>query len=173
MRLTLTALWCGLLCVFLLAKPGARKADGLLSIAGRYVEDTPVGIASIDSFRFVVYETDSGSYRYFVVTSDFVNLIGYKGYTNLGVLLDDKAGIIKVWIISSDDTRHYVNKIKHSGMLDQFCAASKGRPQKTVTGATITSKTICRTIERMKSILNPKIGEMRDVSTDIRDHQKE
>ncbi len=163
---------CGLLCVLLLTRAGARASNDLHSIAGNYVEDVPIGVACVDSIRFVVYEPEPDSFRYFVVSDDFVKLKGYKGYTNLGVLLNDEAEILDVWIVSSGDTRRIVNKIKHSGMLQQFRSASKGKQIKHVTGATITSNTICKTIESMLPILNSKIDEMRDFSIGIRDIQK-
>jgi hypothetical protein len=163
---------CGLLCVLLLTRAGARASNDLLSIAGNYVEDAPIGVTCVDSIRFVVYEPKPDSFRYFVVSDDFVKLKGYKGYTNLGVLLDEEAEILDVWIVSSGDTRRIVNKIKHSGMLEQFCSASKGKQIKHVTGATVTCQVICRTIEQMLLILESKAEAVREAGIGIRDIQK-
>jgi len=165
----LLAVTCGLLAVLLLTNAGAREFDSLLSVAGNYVEDSPLGVACVDSIRFVVYEPEPESFRYFVVSDDFVKLKGYKGYTSLGVLLDDKAEILDVWIVSSDDTRRIVNKIKHSGMLEQFRSTSKGKQIKHVTGATVTSQVICKTIGQMLPILESKAEAMREASAGMRD----
>ena len=83
--------------------------------------------------------------------------------------MDDKAEILDVWIVSSDDTRRIVNKIKHSGMLEQFRSTSKGKQIKHVTGATITSQVICRTIGQMQPVLKSKTKEMREAGIGLRD----
>jgi uncharacterized protein with FMN-binding domain len=86
---------------------------------------------------------------YFIISSDYVKLKGYQGITTLGIEFISNGEIHRVQLISSQDTRSFVRKLNRSWFWQQF-AKDESVEFKTVTGATITSNAIVKSVKIIK-----------------------
>ncbi|MCB5253627.1 MAG: FMN-binding protein [Candidatus Cloacimonadaceae bacterium] len=87
------------------------------------------------------------SIQYFALSTDYAVIKGYSGITTLGIIFDSAYEVAKVSIIASEDTRSFVNKLKTRRFLDQFIGYKKNDKMKIVTGATISSKAVIKSVE--------------------------
>jgi hypothetical protein len=157
----LHVLLIGLLGLILLAGTRAPSINSSLDeIAHRYIDHARIELVEIDSLAIARCYRNTGEMLYFIQSKDIVRFRGYQGYTNLGIMLDSNAIIQEIWIISSDDTRQFVKRIIHSGFLNQFHLYHMNKSIKNVTGASITSQAIKRTVEYCIPAIQPKLMQI-------------
>ena len=134
------------------AKFSDNQSD-YIELVKKVTENKEIEIKDINGFRVAELYTDTDSVYYFFQTNDIVNVDGYQGHTNLGVIIN-KSGMIKsVEILESEDSRFFVRKIENSGFFDQFINKKKIERIRTVTGATITSKAITKSVRACMEML--------------------
>lgn len=104
-------------------------------------------IIKSEDYRLVRLDYQNCSIGYFALSSDYSRPLGYNGITEVGILLDSSYEIIKITLISSEDTRSFVRKLKRRSFLDQFVGINQDSNVKTVTGATITSKAVIKSVK--------------------------
>jgi Na+-translocating ferredoxin:NAD+ oxidoreductase RnfG subunit len=95
---------------------------------------------------------------YFAISSDYSRPKGYIGLTVIGIWFNAELEITEVKIISSEDTRSYVRKVKTKRFLSQFISWQQDTDVTTVTGATITSKAIIISIRETVEMIRKKFN---------------
>jgi hypothetical protein len=162
MKSIIAAMMWGLLIVFLLAKPGVPpERDVLMQAASKLLSGYQITYIQADSVKIAICKLGSKT-KYFVLSSDLHQIRGYNGVSVLGILFDHRSVVEQVWIVSSPDTRHYLNRIKQSGFLDQYRHYDGNHKLKSLTGATITSNAINTTVQEVVSsmkVIIPTIDE--------------
>jgi len=108
--------------------------------------------------RFAVATSDS-TVHIALSTSDYTSFKGYKGYSNLLIILDHDGNIETIIFVLSDDTKPYVQNILKSkifSVLSKQNIETDERPSYLVSGATITSnvftESINKTLDSFKQI---------------------
>ncbi|PID27635.1 MAG: hypothetical protein CSB55_08150 [Candidatus Cloacimonadota bacterium] len=122
--------------------------------AEKFLGTKSVEVKVSGEYRYAEVKTENQT-RYFLMTGDFAKLKGYKGITNSALILDEKLNVKKAKILESEDTRSFVRKINRKGFMEQF---GKGKKIELVTGATITSKNIVKSILLTKRKFGKLIG---------------
>ncbi len=126
----------------------SSDADEFLAVAQRCTGSSRIEVLSCEHTRIGVFSTDEGRRRYFVQSNDYVQVAGYNGITNLGIILDADGVVVSVRILDSEDTRSFVKRLKTSGYLKQFTGYGGSGEFETVTGATVTSQAVNETVQR-------------------------
>lgn len=143
----------GLLIVFLVAKTGVPANRKILDkVARNYLPGYHIECQTIESANIAICKKDE-IIRYFVLSRDFCTHRGFNGTSNLGILFKEDCSVDQVWIVTSPDTRQYVNRIKQSGFLQQFKADDGKMKLITVTGATITSQAMISTVRDVRNAM--------------------
>jgi Na+-translocating ferredoxin:NAD+ oxidoreductase RnfG subunit len=127
--------------------------------------ESDIEIISTKLGRFASVYQDS--IRHFAVsTADFSSVMGYKGYSNLIVYIDQTGNVEDVTFVESQDTKPYVKKVLRTKILSELSdqnITSPGRPSYLVTGATITSnvfnKSIAQTLDAFGAIFDQLVFE--------------
>lgn len=153
-----------LLSVFIQIQAAANfslKREEFQSIAEENLDSKNLTFHSNDSIRY--FKTKEKTPKYIIMSSDYVREYGYSGETNLIVIFNNEGNIKNVSIYESGDTPAFVRKISNSSFLEQFVDSSKESKIDAVSGATITSNTIEKTIKKLPEIIyriiNTKILE--------------
>jgi hypothetical protein len=135
-------------------------------LATNQLSKEEIEILTFDGYPIARFVTENDETRFFVQTDDFVKIFAYSGTTNLGIIFSEKGEIVSIDIISSGDTRSYVRRLRRSGYLDQFIGFSGDQELTALTGATISSqainKTVQQTVDRIQSFFvssNDSIGD--------------
>ena len=97
--------------------------------------------------RFAQYNDEEGNPVFFIISSDFSKPVGYEGFTNVGISLDNTGKVLSVKILSSEDTPSFVKRVKRKWFLNQFLGYSEKKNIKMITGATKTCKAVKIAIE--------------------------
>ena len=119
-----------------------------------------IKIIITDLGRFAIASSDS-TLHIALSTSDYTSFKGYKGYSNLLIILDQNGNIETIIFVCSDDTKPYVKNILKSKILSVLSKQNienDERPSYLVSGATITSnvftESINKTLDSFKQIYN-------------------
>jgi Na+-translocating ferredoxin:NAD+ oxidoreductase RnfG subunit len=88
---------------------------------------------------------------YVFISNESEELRGYQGFNKLIVKVDHQQQIKKLELIKSGDTASFVRRVKASDFLQQFVKWTKGKEIRSVTGATLTCKSIEATLANMIS----------------------
>lgn len=129
-------------------------------------EEIAINLTNADSIEFL-YQEDlriaklhyNNRISYFVVSTDYCQPIGYCGITTLGIIFDSEIQIEEVRIIASEDTRSFVRRLKTKRFLNQFIAYKEGDKCETVTGATISSKAVIKSVKKTAEKVMNLLGE--------------
>lgn len=132
-------------------EPPSSEKD-FLKVATEVLGKTELEYVPLNSGNMAKFFSDSEK-RYFVQSSDFVNIRGYSGYTNLGIVFDEKLIVKQVSIVKSQDTPGYVRRINRSKFFSQFENFTGQEKLDIISGATITTKTINETVMKTQEIL--------------------
>jgi len=98
-----------------------------------------------NGYKFAVLK-DQEQVRFFIISSDFSDIIGYRGVTTLGIIFNSDLSVEKLEIIKSDDTRGYLRRLLSMGFLQRFQNFRLGDEIEIVTGATMTSEAMIATV---------------------------
>jgi hypothetical protein len=137
-------------------------ADPLEQSARLCLNPDQVRVVTIDSMRIAVCRIDTGT-RYFVRSGERVRIRSYQGVTDLGIVIDSTGAVIEVRILESEDTRSYVNRLKHGGFLRQFNGYRGYMALQPMTGATLTSTAVNETVQRVVAAFAQRSARLRDM----------
>jgi Na+-translocating ferredoxin:NAD+ oxidoreductase RnfG subunit len=121
--------------------------EDFISLAYSSIKADSITFCEYKDVRFVQYNDEEGIPVFFIISSDFSKPIGYEGFTNVGINLDEKGKILSVKILSSEDTPSFVKRVKRKWFLSQFIGYSEKKNIKMITGATKTCKAVKISIE--------------------------
>ena len=124
-------------------------ADDFLLLATEHTGCQSVQLVLADSLRLARCTPESGAPCYFALSTDFTAVQGYNGVTALGIVYGEQGEVRQVRILSSEDTRSFVRRLRHGSFLGQFAGYSGQQPLSTVTGATITSRAVNKTVQEV------------------------
>lgn len=148
---------------FLSAQTGQDSSyeQKLINLAKKYTKADSLDYITLAGKPAITFTDNHGENGYFLRSSDYSQVVGYNGITDLAVILDTSFVVKEVSIISSQDTPSFIRNIKRQRFLKQFANYQAGKKIKTVTGATISSRAIHKTIDEIvssckKSAENPE-----------------
>ena len=95
--------------------------------------------------RFAVFR-EKDSLRFFIVSTDYSNTVGYQGTTTLGIIFKPDLTVQRLQIIKSQETRSYISRIKAMGFPQRFNGFKKDDEVQIATGATMTSVAIIKSV---------------------------
>jgi len=105
--------------------------------------------------RFAVL-TERDTLRFFLLSTDYSQVIGYQGTTTLGIIFNQDMTVERLEIIRSQETAGYIRRLNRMGFSHRFDGFRKGDEIEIITGATMTCeamiKSVNETIDRFKSI---------------------
>jgi NosR/NirI family nitrous oxide reductase transcriptional regulator len=130
---------------------------------GDYTAEFKLKQSSEHLYAEILHETD----RYFYLQSkgicDFV--IGYSGPINVGVIINENGELLEANIVSSSETRSYLEKISTTNYYNQYKNQSINKTYNVdaVSGATITTKAFALTTTQLiQSMSNDPISDLTD-----------
>jgi Na+-translocating ferredoxin:NAD+ oxidoreductase RnfG subunit len=124
--------------------------------------ETVHSIANTDEFRaftymeynFAVLE-DKEDIRFFIVSTDFSEVIGYQGTTSLGIIFNLDLSVEKLEIIRSEETPGFVRRILAAGYPDRLINFKQYDEVDFVTGATMTCEAMVQSLNESIEIFRP------------------
>jgi uncharacterized protein with FMN-binding domain len=140
--LTVTLLW---------SQSGLTTSEHqqLIETAERFTDGTDYSIIVAEKIPVVKFHNKDKEINYFVQSTDFSQIKGYNGITNLALVFNLCKQLVSVQIIKSEDTRLYIRKIISAGFLELFIGKSEFENINPVSGATISSRAIICAIEEI------------------------
>jgi len=145
-----------------LAFAGRVSNSEFLKSAQTYLAEQNLVLKDLPHARVAVLKKSDGTEIFFIRSSDFSSEEGYQGITDLGIIFNEEKEIIKVRVVKSQETPSYVRKIIGSAFLRQFEKQSVVKDQfEAVSGATITSKAIIRTMKKTEQAIKNVLLEMK------------
>lgn len=117
----------GLLVLFSAADLQARRSKSAKVNLKKYVKLIKKKAEFKQDFK--VYETDKGRFavsgegndlRLIVLTGDYAEIKGYRGWTNCFILMDKECRVMDVKVVDSMDTPPYVKRVVKKGYLNNF-----------------------------------------------------
>jgi uncharacterized protein with FMN-binding domain len=122
-----------------------------LSLASRITGYEEHVLEKGDTWRLAQYRNSDGEINYFAQSFDFAKIMGYSGYTNIAMVFDSGGKVVKVEILSSEDTRSYIRRLNRTGFLDQYSGYNGTQKLNLVTGATLSSKALNETVQQVSA----------------------
>jgi len=143
-------------------EPPSNQTDFLkLTKAELNIED--ISLVPSDSLNIATfYDIKSNENYYFVQSNDFIQIKGYRGFTNLGIVFNQSGKVMQVNIISSQDTASYVRRIRRSKFFNQFIGFNGKQNLDIISGATVTTKAINETVTYITNILHTVINQQKN-----------
>ena len=138
--------------------PNISKED-FISLAYSSVETDSITFYENKNIRFAQYNDEEGNPVFFIISSDFSKPVGYEGFTNVGISLDNAGNVLSVKILSSEDTPSFVKRVKRKWFLNQFTGDSENKKIKMITGATKTCKVVKMSVEEAVENFLPILKE--------------
>lgn len=142
--------------------PGLSKevAKKILAHSKSVLSDTnKVELKSSLAMYYALAGTEIGQREIYLESKGVIqNIKGYAGTINVGVVLHENGNIVSVNHISSKETASYLRKIQQAGFYDQFAKynlSSGAQEVDGVSGATITSEAIARTLTSLTQEATP------------------
>ena len=137
-------------CIFITHLFSTTKADytdqDYLDTIRAITKTGSIKAYTVDELRYAII-TESDTIRYFILSTDYSQVKGYRGITTLGLILNSDLTVHHVEIISSQDTRSYITRINAMGLMQRLIGYKAGDQVELVTGATMTSDAIIKTID--------------------------
>ena len=121
--------------------------EDFISLAHSSTKADSITFCTFEDVRFAQYDDEEGNPVFFIISSDFSKPVGYEGFTNVGIHLDETGKVLSVKILSSEDTPSFVKRVKRKWFLNQFIGYSEKKKIKMITGATKTCKAVKISIE--------------------------
>ncbi|MCK4654842.1 MAG: FMN-binding protein [Candidatus Cloacimonetes bacterium] len=118
-----------------------------ISLAHSSIKADSITFCTFEDIRFAQYNNEEGNSVFFIISSDFSKPVGYEGFTNVGISLDNAGKVLSVKILSSEDTPSFVKRVKRKWFLNQFIGYSENKNITMITGATKTCKAVKISIE--------------------------
>jgi Na+-translocating ferredoxin:NAD+ oxidoreductase RnfG subunit len=140
-------------------EPPSNKED-FLKLVKKELKTENVSLYDSDSLNIAIFtDNDLKKEFYFVQSNDYILVKGYRGITNLGIILNRKLEIEKVFVINSQDTSSYIRRIKRSDFLNQFRNYNGNQYPDVVSGATLTCRAINETVNFIADLLKNAINK--------------
>ena len=142
-------LWLAILLPALLLGGQAAFSTGdaeFLKHANECLDACDAELIVIDSCRVAIHIDEDGNRLYYVQSDDFCRIRGYNGITSLEIVMDHSGEIRMVRVMESEDTRSFVRRVVRSSFLDQFIGYRGEEGLNAVTGATMTSEAIIKSV---------------------------
>ena len=138
--------------------PDISKED-FISLAYSSLKTDSITFCTFEDVRFIQYNDEEGNPVFFIISFDFCRRVGYEGFTNVGISLDNTGKVLSVKILSSEDTPSFVKRVRRKWFLNQFTGYSENKKIKIITGATKTCKAVEISIEESVAKFLPIIKE--------------
>ncbi len=118
-----------------------------IKIAKKASKSKEVTLRKKDSVRYIYFKSKQCE-GYVILSSDFIQIKGYNGPTNLAIVMGMDLKIQRVVIIETMDTGEYINYLKKNGFLKRFIGLSMDSVENidAISGCTISSEAIKKTI---------------------------
>jgi Na+-translocating ferredoxin:NAD+ oxidoreductase RnfG subunit len=131
--------------------------EDFISLAHSSIKADSITFCTFEDIRFAQHNNEEGNSVFFIISSDFSKPVGYEGFTNVGISLDETGKVLSVKILSSEDTPSFVKRVKRKWFLNQFIGYSEKKNIKMITGATKTCKAVKISIEESVEKFMPVI----------------
>ncbi|MCD4652089.1 MAG: FMN-binding protein [Candidatus Cloacimonetes bacterium] len=136
--------------VYLTALPKPIEDADYIALAKEKTEVAEISLKKTVSGRIAeLHDKNNKLTGYYALSREFGKVNGYNGPTKLGVLLAPDMSISRIDMISSPDTKSFVNRILKANFLDQFKGKKciNDKDFKTITAATITCDAWIKTVQ--------------------------